>query len=312
MAEILYEIKNLKKSYRKDQEILHDLTFKIPAGITCILGPNGTGKTTLIKCLLNLLGINSGEIIFEGENLHKLNKNDYYKRVSAVLEGNRNTYWYATGLENIKYFGYLKGLSQKEIEDRSEILLKQFGLYDDRNKKVSNYSRGMQQKLAIIIALINNPDVLFLDEPTLGLDVLSKHKMIEKLQEISKRRSIILTTHQLDVVDRLLGNLIFMEKGNIIYQGKTIDFKGKFEGGYLIAQVYDTKKKAKDLFGDFTIHNKGEITEIIFKKDETDITSLMNILDENDIKFIGIKAKGESLEEIMLSGEWKNENFKFN
>lgn len=122
---------------------------------------------------------------FEEKNLDKWNMNEYYKRVSAVLEGNRNTYWYATGYENIKYFGYLKGLTLKEINEKSEIFLKKFDLYEDRNKKVSNYSRGMQQKLAIIISLINNPDVLFLDEPTLGLDVESKQKMIEILEEIS-------------------------------------------------------------------------------------------------------------------------------
>lgn len=312
MAEnILYEIKNLKKSYTKDKEILHDLSFQIPKGINCILGPNGTGKTTLIKCLLNLLNVNSGEIIFEGKNLNKWNKNEYYKKVSAVLEGNRNTYWYATGYENIKYFGYLKGLSLKEINGKSEILLKQFDLYKDKDKKVSNYSRGMQQKLAIIISLINNPDVLFLDEPTLGLDVESKHKMIEILEEISKTRTIILTTHQLDVVDRLLGNLLFMEDGKIIYEGKTLDFKGKFNDELLILEVYDSEKISENVFQNFEIQNKGEISEIIFNKKEISVSEMMGKIKENNLQFVSLKQKGASLEEIMINKEWKSEAFKF-
>ncbi len=312
MAEnILYEIKKLKKSYTKDKEILHDLSFQIPKGINCILGPNGTGKTTLIKCLLNLLNVNSGEIIFEGKNLNKWNKNEYYKKVSAVLEGNRNTYWYGTGYENIKYFGYLKGLSLKEINGRSEILLKQFDLYKDKDKKVSNYSRGMQQKLAIIISLINNPDVLFLDEPTLGLDVESKHKMIEILEEISKTRTIILTTHQLDVVDRLLGNLLLMEDGKIIYEGKTLDFKGKFNDELLILEVYDSEKISENIFQNFEIQNKGEISEIIFNEKEISVSEMMEKIKENNLQFVSLKQKGASLEEIMINKEWKSEAFKF-
>lgn len=308
---ILYEIKKLKKSYNKDREVLHDLSFKIPKGISCILGSNGTGKTTLIKCMLNLLEINSGQIIFEGKNLDKWNKNEYYKRVSAVLEGNRNTYWYATGYENIKYFGYLKGLTLKEINKKSELLLRQFDLYEDKDKKVSNYSRGMQQKLAIIISLINNPDVLFLDEPTLGLDVESKQKMIEILEEISQTRTIILTTHQLDLVDKLLGNLLLMEDGKIIYQGKTLNFKSKFSNKNLVLEVYDSEKIANSLFPNFLIQNRGEISEIIFNEEDIAISEMMRKTKEANLQFVSLKQKGASLEYIMLNKEWKNETFKF-
>lgn len=308
----LYEIENLIKSYNTNKEVLHNLSFQIPKGINCILGPNGTGKTTLIKCLLNLLNIDSGQIIFKGKNLNKRDKSEYYKKVSAVLEGNRNTYWYATGYENIKYFGYLKGLSLKEIEEKSHTLLKQFDLYDDKDKKVSNYSRGMQQKLAIIISLINNPDVLFLDEPTLGLDVESKHKMIDILEEISQTRTIILTTHQLDIVDKLLGNLLFMEDGNIIYQGKTLDFKDKFTKELLVLEIYDPEKISKKIFQNYEIKNKGEISQIIFSKKSASLEEVMKTIEKANLQFVSLKQKGTTLEEIMLDKERKNETFKFN
>lgn len=118
-----------------------------------------------------------------------MEKNEYYKRVSAVLEVKQKHILVCDRIRKYKIFWIFKRIIFKRNKWKKWKTLKQFDLYEDKDKKVSNYLRGMQQKLAIIISLINNPDVLFLDEPTLGLDVESKHKMMEILEEISNKNN---------------------------------------------------------------------------------------------------------------------------
>ena len=179
----MYRVTELRKSYGKKADlVLKGLSFDVNRGeILGILGVNGVGKTTLIKLLLRALETSGGKIEFIGNDLSKISLRKYYKEVSAVLEGNRNVYWYLTGFQNIEYFGRLKQLEDSEIVEKSEELLKTFDLYDARNQIAGDYSRGMLQKLSIIIAMLGDPEVLFLDEPTLGLDIITKKAVMQSL-----------------------------------------------------------------------------------------------------------------------------------
>lgn len=153
--------------------------------------------------------------ILKGEFYERYNN----KSIGLVLEGNRNLYWYLSAYENIFYYGRLMGLTDKKIEERGTSLLKFFGIYEDKNEKVGNFSRGMQQKVAIIIALLNNPKLLFLDEPTLGLDVIFKRDLIKKLKLLvnDKKVTIILTSHEIDVIEALSNRVLILKEGKICF-----------------------------------------------------------------------------------------------
>jgi len=183
--------------------------------ILALLGKNGSGKTTLIKVMSSLLNPCRGKVTYMGENI-ELSSN-YKSKIGAVLEGNRNIYWYMTAKENFLYFGRLMQLEDKVILKKMDELLDYFDLTEVKDKKVGSFSRGMQQKIAISIALLNDPEILFLDEPTLGLDLKSKKNLIKKIKLLKNDgKIIVLTTHQLDVANELGDELLLLDEGEII------------------------------------------------------------------------------------------------
>ena len=220
----MYNLKNVNKSFAGNI-ILNDINLTLEKGnIHCILGKNGTGKTTLIKLMLNLLVPDTGTILLEGKALNDYN-NKLYNKVRAVLEGSRNAYYYMTSEQNIDYFGSLMNIKSDIIKSDSIHLLKKFDLYDHRNKNVGNFSRGMQQKLSIILSLIGSPEYLFLDEPTLGLDLVSKKELISNLKQLMYERNltIILTSHQSDVIENLADKVYYLELAKPLKNYNSVD-----------------------------------------------------------------------------------------
>ncbi len=212
----MLKVNTITKTF-KTKTVLKNINISISEGTSiAILGNNGAGKTTLIKIMLGLLIPTKGFISYEEQNIEKI-KNKYLNLIGAVLEGNRNIYSYLSAWENLKYFGRLSGMSEIQIKKRGNKLLKLFDLIEVADNKVDTFSRGMQQKVAIIIALLNNPKILFLDEPTLGLDVVTKNKLIKCLLEVKNNgTTIILTTHQLEIVDKIADEIFFLKKGELI------------------------------------------------------------------------------------------------
>ena len=141
-------------------------------------------------------------------------------RIGAVLEGSRNVYWHLTPEENLVYFGALRGLAPREAKRRGNVLLERLGMTAKRADPVRSLSRGMQQKVAVATALLHEPEVLLLDEPTLGLDV---HSSIEVKRIVRERAAagtaVVLTTHQLDVAEELADKLGIMHKGRLVVDG---------------------------------------------------------------------------------------------
>lgn len=215
------QVKNLYKTYRSKENVVtanYDLSFDINDGeILCVLGHNGAGKTTLIKSICGLVKPDAGDILIGGLSLVQ-KKKVARDKVGAVLEGTRNLYHYLSAAENMRYFGLLNGLSKKEIAKRSDDLLEVFGLKGRENDSIGSFSRGMQQKVAIMVALMKNPDVLLLDEPTLGLDIISAHAVRDFLVDLTKneRKKILVTTHDISLIEGLSSRIVFLEKGKIV------------------------------------------------------------------------------------------------
>lgn len=198
------EAYHLRKTYRyqgKLIEAVRDVSLNIAAKeVLAFLGPNGAGKTTTIKMIAGLILPDGGEVRIAGRNPHR--DSQAIRMLGAVLEGNRNLYWRLTPEENLEYFGVLRGLSGSVARRRSQELLERFDLLPKRRTTVQTLSRGMQQKLAIAVALMHQPQLLLLDEPTLGLDVEATENVKSLVREIAREGcAILLTTHQLNIAE---------------------------------------------------------------------------------------------------------------
>lgn len=237
-------VENLRKSFGNKTRAVRDVSFTVEAGqIFAFLGPNGAGKTTTMKIISGLLRPDTGAVRVAELDPHSDPK--ALREIGSIMEGNRNTYWRLTAFENIVYFAVHKGLSIKEAQANAARLLKEFNLEDKKNTQVQHLSRGMQQKLAIAIAVAHSPKVLLLDEPTLGLDVPATIQMIETINSLKDSGvAIVLTTHQLDIAEQMADRVAIIKDGEIVRE-KTkeeliqefsdeayqIEFEGELETG---------------------------------------------------------------------------------
>lgn len=248
---LILEAQNLQKIYRSGQKVftaVEDVSLSIASGqVLAFLGPNGAGKTTTIKMIAGLVLPDAGWVNVAGLDPHRQAR--ALRSIGAVLEGNRNVYWRLTPEENLEYFGVLRGLSRSTARQRGRELLERFDLVEKRKTLVQALSRGMQQKLAIAVALIHNPRLLLLDEPTLGLDVEATQSVKRLVREIAAEgRAILLTTHQLDIAEELSDRVALINQGRIIVEELTSDLIRQFSGTAYriqISQSLDPERLSK-------------------------------------------------------------------
>jgi len=227
------ELSGLTKRYRRGKgwfTAVNDVTLTVPAGqVIGLLGPNGAGKTTTIKMACGLILPTAGTIRISGYDVGRQRANAV-RQIGAVLEGSRNVYWPLTAWQNLMYFGRLKGLRTHEIKPRAERLLTGLGLWERRDETVGSYSRGMQQKVAIAAALITDPPVLLLDEPTIGLDVEAARTVKDWIAHLAADggKTVVLTTHQLGIVQELADRIAVIRNGAIIADLPTADLLARF------------------------------------------------------------------------------------
>jgi len=288
----MLEIRNLNKKY-ENKEVLRDINLNIERGkIITILGKNGAGKTSLLNCILKLTPFNSGHILLDNENINNIKNKDYFKSISAVLENSDNVYYYLTGMQNIIYFGSLYGMTEKEIFKNVEPLIKLLKLEEDINNKVAYYSRGMVQKLSIIISMINNPSLLILDEPTLGLDIFSKRDLLDTLKNMTENQKItvILTTHQMEVVEYLNSKVALLENGVIKFLGEIEKLKSlNVIDSYLIKYILSGKYYEQNVeYSNFDevynyLINKKVDSIIEIKKNDKSLEKLLLDMEKEDV-----------------------------
>ena len=292
------EVNNLSKGYRvngKYFEAVRQVSLTLDQGeVLAFLGPNGAGKTTTIKTIAGLVEPNGGSVSVAGLNPHK--NPQALRYVGAVLEGNRNLYWRLTSEENLEYFGVLKGLTRRQARRKGRELLERFELTPKRRTTVQMLSRGMQQKLAIATALIHQPKLLLLDEPTLGLDVEATQTVKVLVKEIAQEGcAILLTTHQLDIAEELSDRVAIIQNGKIIAQESTRDLIRSFSGtAYTIeidSKLNELQQKALATLGGsqegdnlLRIHGTEELYQLLeslkplplvqIKQDSSDLTEV--------------------------------------
>ncbi|WP_440102714.1 ABC transporter ATP-binding protein [Streptosporangium sp. H16] len=215
----MIDIEALTKVYGTAQaRAVDEVSLRVPAGsVFGFLGPNGAGKTTTIKMLAGLLTPTSGRVRLGGFDVTR-QRSAAMAQFGAVLEGSRNVYWSLSAWQNLMYFGRLKGLRKAQVADRARDLLTGLGLWERRGDKVGGFSRGMQQKVAIAVALIAGPPIVLLDEPTLGLDVEATRVVKEWIAELARElgTTVLITTHQLDVAQELCDRVAVIRRGRLV------------------------------------------------------------------------------------------------
>ena len=216
---------------RKQKRVIHavkDISLEIPQEkIIGVLGINGAGKTTTIRMLASIIAPTSGSLTMNGVDAVK-NHLWIKERINVISGGERNLYWRLTAKENLRYFGSLYGLSGDDLNKRIAYLLRTVGLEEAANVPVERYSKGMKQRLQIARGLINDPIYLFMDEPTLGLDIVIAKEIRNLVSDLAHKegRGILLTTHYISEAEELCDYIYILDKGRIIAEGTKEQLKG--------------------------------------------------------------------------------------
>lgn len=302
MTQTVIETFNLSKTYRlkgRKAKItaLDDITFKINKNEKFgLLGPNGAGKTTLVSILTTLLNPTSGYATINGVNI--LKRPNSIKPKIALMLGSDMLYHRATGYANLKFF--CKIYEIRDYKVKIQEIAKEFELTKWLNEYVNRYSTGMKVKLALCRILLLNPEILFLDEPTLGLDVKTTNLIIDKLNNMNK--TIILTSHNMTVVERVCDRIAFIDKGRIVKIGSQEELRKIMHKGIKftieINQIRD-KLKTELNHQEFILETKDTPKGIItFLNERENLNELLKILSKYPV--LRVKEEEISIEELFM------------
>ncbi|MFV8345345.1 ABC transporter ATP-binding protein [Flavobacterium sp. ZB4P13] len=291
--ETILSIKNLNKRYGSLQA-LKNVSFDIHKGnVYGILGPNGSGKSTTLGIALNVVNKTSGEYSwFSGS----METHEALKKVGAIIE-RPNFYPYMTAKENLELVCKIKGINYTKVNEKLELV----GLVDRQNSKFSTFSLGMKQRLAIASALLNDPEILILDEPTNGLDPQGIHQIRDIIKQIaSKGTTILLASHLLDEVEKVCTHVLVLRKGEILYTG-LVDGMSANEGFFEL-QADDTENLILAVKTHPAVKNvvneDGKV--LVYLKNDLDAKELNRFLFEKNIILNHLVKRKNSLEEQFL------------
>lgn len=292
--ETILTVNNLTKKFGYLTAV-KDLSFTIEKGnVYGILGPNGSGKSTTLGIILNVVNRTSGDFSwFNGTTT----THDALKKVGAIIE-RPNFYPYMTAIQNLKLVCKIKEVPSAKIEEKLELV----GLWDRRNSKFRTYSLGMKQRLAIASALLNDPEILILDEPTNGLDPQGIHQIRQIIKKIAGHgTTILLASHLLDEVEKVCSHVVILRKGEKLYSGPVDEMLSSH--GFFELRTSDMEKLHKLLeknasFGKITQEN-GTMTA--FLKEEMNAEELNKMLFDKGMVLSHLVKRKESLEEQFLT-----------
>lgn len=211
------EILNLEKSFNK-KKIISNLSCNLTTGVYGLLGINGVGKTTLMRMLCTLIRPDSGTIKLDGNDIYEMG--DDYRKIIGYLPQDFGYYPELTIQRYMMYISSIKGLQKRYAKKKTAMLLEMLGLADKKNIKMHKLSGGMKRRVGIAQALLNDPKILILDEPTAGLDPNERIRFRKIINEISKERLVLLSTHIVSDIDYIADEIILMREGKIIFYGK--------------------------------------------------------------------------------------------
>jgi len=221
-------VDRISKQY-KNKIAVDRVTFHLTEGVTGLLGANGAGKTTLMRMMSGILTPTSGSITADGIPV----QTEEYRALLGYLPQDFGYYPEFNAREFVEYIAALKGLEKKKAKQKTEELLEIVGLSDVANKKIKNFSGGMKQRVGIAQALVNDPKILILDEPTAGLDPKERVRFRNLIADIGKDTIVLFSTHIVSDIEHIAGNVLMIRDGQLIHNGRWDSQQGNLEQFYM-------------------------------------------------------------------------------
>ena len=302
--ESLMTVKNLTKSF-KENTVLKHISFEVYRGeVLCILGPNGAGKSTTINILTAALGSDSGEILFRGNKISKQLR--AYKKTVGIVPQDIALYEELSAESNLRFFASLYGLHGSKLEEAVTQALVFAGLDDRRKDKVKTFSGGMKRRLNIACAIAHHPELVIMDEPTVGIDPQSRNHILDSIKKLRDQgMTVIYTTHYMEEVEVISSRIIIMDHGAIIAEGTKETLKEDIENEkrYTI-EVEENGKITHDEFfaieGIKTVNIVGNTIEISTLKGIENLDRIIALLCDGGEKIRNITSEAASLETVFL------------
>lgn len=291
---------NLRKIYPNGTEAVKGISFELDDGVYAFMGPNGSGKTTTLSMLAGSLKPTEGRVIICGYNIWGSDWLLARKKIGFAPQ-DMPFRKVLTGFENIVWYGLLKGLSYSEAKKRAKTLLEELGLWEHRKKQVSMYSGGMRRRLIIAAALISDPEVLILDEPSSGLDPAAREEFWGILRRtIRDGRTVIYSTHIASEAEKHSDEVYIFNEGQIIAKGTAQELIEKYAPKTkILVEVPPGYKpiKVDDLEPEYYGNN---VYAYVFVEDKMDMKSVVGAYEDANIPIVRIEVRRPGLEEVFL------------
>lgn len=303
MSKPVIVVKDLKKSYGKT-EVLNGISFSVEQGtMLALLGPNGAGKTTTVKILSTLLPADGGTVTLGGHDV--FNQASEVRSQIGLTGQSASIDELLTGRENLVMMGRLYRLTKNSAKQRAAELLEEFDLEHAADRPVKTYSGGMRRRLDLAVSLIATPPIIFLDEPTTGLDPRSRLTMwaiIEKLKNAGT--TILLTTQYLEEADKLADDIVLINNGKVAVQGSAKELKKKIGKDQLVLtfkNTADAQKAAKAIGKKAVLVESENQVTLSIKSDGSDINNVLAALKAKKIKITSTDIHKPTLDDVFLN-----------
>ncbi|ABR50028.1 daunorubicin resistance ABC transporter ATPase subunit [Alkaliphilus metalliredigens QYMF] len=309
------EVNNLVKTYKDSIRALDGLSFSIKPGIIYgLLGPNGAGKSTTVKILTTLSRPNSGEAKVLGIDV--ISEPGKVRSVIGCVSQKSGICFESTGRENLILQGQLQGMGGKQLNDRVDELINIFKLNEAANRSTMTYSGGMLRKLDIAMGIIHNPQMLFLDEPTTGLDPEARGALWDIITDLSKMEkvTILLTSHYLDEIDRLADCLAIIDEGKVVVEGSPKQLKEELEGDIIKVELqkdYFSKKSQminilQEQQGVKKVEVKGRKVQLQVGNGSTILPNILQLIQSLSVEVLSVEVIPPSLDVVYFKYTGKN------
>ncbi|MBS2961971.1 ATP-binding cassette domain-containing protein [Actinocrinis puniceicyclus] len=301
------DARELVKTYKGGVEAVRGISLRIPAGsVFGLLGPNGAGKSTVVKMLTTLSAPTSGTATVAGHDI--VREPNAVRRAIGCVAQESGVDVQATGRENLMLQGRIYGLRGRELNLQTIELLDRFTLTEAADRLVKTYSGGMKRKLDVAMGLIHQPQVLFLDEPTTGLDPEARAEMWEQLRELAWDRglTILLTTHYLEEADQLAQRLAIVDRGRIVIEGSPDELKAELHGDAVTLELAADAdaERGRDLLGSMTVVEQVALDGRVLRARAADgasaVPGLLGALDAAGVTVAAVTVARPSLDDVYL------------
>ncbi len=308
MTEMAIEATDLVKTYAKGVKALDGVSFGVAAGsVFGLVGPNGAGKSTTVKILSTLSRPDSGAARVAGIDV--LRRPDDVRRAIGCVAQKSGVDVQATGRENLLLQGRLYGMGGRALDKRVDTMLERFGLVDASRRITRTYSGGMQRKLDVAIGLVHSPRVLFLDEPTTGLDPEARADMWTEIERLASEEglTILLTTHYLEEADRLAGQVAIVDQGRIVAQGSPEELKSELRGDsvHIELDAVETNGRVAAALADLgavrdVVIERGRLLHARVDNGARAVPVMLQALEARGVPVVSVTVARPSLDDVYL------------